>query len=102
MIETYPLFNKSERTKPCCQVVRQKVNLIKEFLTQLVDNYDLPVDLVNEIKDIIENESCKADNDESKLFQGHDFLAQLPLSPKRSSNASLDDLSSTFWSGKLS
>ena len=62
--------------------------MIKEFLGQLVDNYDLPVDLVEQIKDIIDDQTQKFggtsyNEDESRIFQGqHDFLAQLPLSPK--------------------
>jgi hypothetical protein len=37
--------------------LNRKVSLIKEFLGQLVDNYDLPNDLVEQIKDIIDDQT---------------------------------------------
>ena len=47
--------------------------MIKEFLGQLVDNYDLPIDLVEQIKDIIDDQTQKFGGtsyieDESRIF----------------------------------
>ena len=36
------------------------------------------------------------------MNSNHDFLAAIPLSPKQNSDCNLSDLSSTFWSGKIS
>ena len=32
----------------------------------------------------------------------HDFLAAIPLSPKSASDCALSDLSSSYWSGRIS
>ena len=36
------------------------------------------------------------------MNSNHDFLAQIPLSPKQDSDCNLSDLSSTFWSARIS
>ena len=36
------------------------------------------------------------------MTTNHDFLAQIPLSPKQDSDCNLSDLSSSFWSAKIS
>ena len=69
-----------------------------DFLRSFADIYDLPDNLVDQIRVILNEErSCFIDDSVNK---GLEFLAEVPLSPKSGSN--LSDLSSTFWSGQLS
>lgn len=36
------------------------------------------------------------------MTSNHDFLAQIPLSPKQDSDCNVSDLSSSFWSARIS
>jgi len=36
------------------------------------------------------------------LATNHDFLAQIPLSPNQNSDCNVSDLSSSFWSARIS